>query len=359
MRVDSKIEVAAPLQTVYNQWTQFEDFPQFMEGVQQVEQIADDRLRWKAEVAGKAKEWTARITRQVPDEVIAWQSEEGAGNAGEVIFRRVGDDQTEVELHMEYEPEDFTERVGDALGIPARRVEGDLERFKEFIEGRGRETGAWRGEIGNERGTAAGTASSEDRYEDATDRRPPNEAFRAGATANAPDNLGMTERQDAGGEGMTNADRGGRGSMAYGGRGDVGSGGPGGLGGEGRSSEGGALRSGGGSTGGLGGQGRGQEGSSSSSGVASSVGEYSTTRPDASNNPPRGEAPPAGSEKTESADVSYAGGAGGLGEEDRIADMGLRSPGGMGRESMSSEGLPQDEEDDSGPAGDDRPATRA
>src|SRR5688572_25247527 len=146
--IEKTIEVEVPVQTAYNQWTQFEEFPHFMEGVEQVRQLDDQRLYWAADIGGERKEWYARITRQVPDEVIAWQSEGGAPNSGMVSFRPAQDGmKTEVQLHMEYEPEDFKEQVGDALGIVSRRVEGDLKRFKEFIESRGSETGAWRGEI--------------------------------------------------------------------------------------------------------------------------------------------------------------------------------------------------------------------
>jgi uncharacterized membrane protein len=147
MRIEKKIEVAVPVRTAYNQWTQFEDFPRFMEGVKTVEQLSDERLHWVAEAGGKHKDWTARITRQVPDEVLSWVSEGGATNNGTVIFHPLGTDKTEVEVHMEVVPEDIQEQVGGALGVVSRQVEGDLKRFKEFIEARGASTGAWRGEI--------------------------------------------------------------------------------------------------------------------------------------------------------------------------------------------------------------------
>jgi uncharacterized membrane protein len=145
--IDETIKVNVPLETAYNQWTQFEEFPRFMEGVTEVQQLTDERLHWVAEVGGEAKEWYARITRQVPNEVISWESEGGVLNNGTVIFKPADDGKTEVELHMDYEPEDFKEKVGDVLGVASRRVKGDMERFKEFIETRGTETGAWRGEI--------------------------------------------------------------------------------------------------------------------------------------------------------------------------------------------------------------------
>ena len=145
--VEKTIEVEVPVQTAYNQWTQFEDFPRFMEGVKEVRQLDPARLFWVAEVGGERKEWFARITQQVPDEVVAWQSEGGDLNAGIVSFHAEGPDKTEIQVHMEYEPAGLKEQAGTALGVASRRIEGDLKRFKEFIEARGSETGAWRGEI--------------------------------------------------------------------------------------------------------------------------------------------------------------------------------------------------------------------
>jgi uncharacterized membrane protein len=146
-KVDSKIKVDVPLETAYNQWTQFEEFPRFMEGVQEVQQLSDERLFWVAELGGERKEWYARILRQVPNEVLAWESEGGVINSGTVIFHRDEPGKTEIELHMEYEPDDFKEKAGGALGFVSRKVNADMKRFKEFIEARGLETGAWRGEI--------------------------------------------------------------------------------------------------------------------------------------------------------------------------------------------------------------------
>ena len=149
-QIEQSIEVKVPVRTAYNQWTQFEDFPQFMEGVQRVDQLSDTRLHWVADIAGTRKEWDARITEQTPDDRIAWTSETGARNAGVVTFHKLSPEKTRIMLQLEYEPEDATETVGDALGFVSRRVTGDLERFKEFIESRGRETGAWRGEVKQE-----------------------------------------------------------------------------------------------------------------------------------------------------------------------------------------------------------------
>ena len=145
--VVESIDVKAPVTTVYNQWTQFEEFPQFMEGVKSVTQIDDTHLHWAAEVAGKDEEWDAEITEQRPDERIAWRATTGAENAGVVTFHRIDDETSRVTLQLDVEPEGVVENVGTALGFLERRVKGDLERFKEFIESRGRETGAWRGEV--------------------------------------------------------------------------------------------------------------------------------------------------------------------------------------------------------------------
>jgi uncharacterized membrane protein len=141
------IDVNVPVRTAYDQWTQFESFPQFMEGVERVEQLDDTTVRWTAEIAGKKKTWTAKITEQTPDQRIAWKSIEGAENAGVVTFHRLDDNKTRVTLQLDVDPEGPVENVGDALGFVQRRAKGDLERFKDFIESRGTETGAWRGTV--------------------------------------------------------------------------------------------------------------------------------------------------------------------------------------------------------------------
>lgn len=148
-KVERSIEVNVPVSTAYNQWTQFEEFPKFMSGVEQVRQEGDKHLFWRANIAGKDVEWEAEITEQQPDKRIAWRSTTGAHNAGIVTFDSLGADSTRVNLSLEYEPEGFWENVGSTLGLPESRIEGDLEKFKEFIESRGTETGAWRGEIGS------------------------------------------------------------------------------------------------------------------------------------------------------------------------------------------------------------------
>jgi uncharacterized membrane protein len=141
------VDVDVDVRTAYNQWTQFEEFPRFMEGVEHVEQLDDRKLHWRASVAGKHEEWDAVISEQVPDKRIAWTSTTGATNAGVVTFHFLDDTKTRVTLQMDYDPEGLTETIGDKLGFVSRRVEGDLERFKGFIEKKGFETGAWRGEI--------------------------------------------------------------------------------------------------------------------------------------------------------------------------------------------------------------------
>lgn len=149
--IEKSIEVNAPVHAAYNQWTQFESFPQFMEGVKEVRQQDDKHLHWKADVAGKKEEWDAEITEQIPDQRIAWRSMSGAPNAGAVTFHPISDNKTKVMLQLEAQPQSTAEKAGDALGILDRQVKGDLERFKEFIESRhGEPTGSWRGEIKRE-----------------------------------------------------------------------------------------------------------------------------------------------------------------------------------------------------------------
>ena len=165
------IEVNAPLRAVYNQWTQFEEFPLFMKGVEQVRQEDEKRLFWKSRIGGKVKEWEAEITNQVPDERVAWESVDGSPNSGTVIFQSISPDKTKVTATIEYEPEGFLEKTGDALGIPSSRVEADLERFRNFLEHRGEETGGWRGEIRNDetaysRSMAQGGQGTQEQTED-------------------------------------------------------------------------------------------------------------------------------------------------------------------------------------------------
>ena len=154
--IEERVDVDVPVATAYNQWTQFEDFPRFMAGVKQVKQLDDTHVHWHAEIWGKDKEWDAEITEQVPDQVIAWRSTSGAPNAGTVRFEPLSHDRTRVRLIMEYEPEGVVEKTGDAIGVFSARVENTVEDFKKFIESRGAETGAWRGEVHGGQKTAQG-----------------------------------------------------------------------------------------------------------------------------------------------------------------------------------------------------------
>ena len=145
--IERSIEVKVPVRTAYNQWTQFEEFPRFMEGVEKVVQLDDTTLHWNIEIAGQDREFDAKITEQTPDERIAWRAEGEIKQAGVVTFHRIGENTTKVMLQMEYEPEGVAEKAGEILGIIERRTQKDLENFKEFIESHGSETGAWRGEV--------------------------------------------------------------------------------------------------------------------------------------------------------------------------------------------------------------------
>jgi uncharacterized membrane protein len=158
--INQSIEVEAPVRTVYNQWTQFEEFPEFMEGVERVQQADDRHLHWVAEIAGRRREWDAEIYEQVPDQRIAWRSVSGQPNEGVVTFEKISEDRTRVSIRMSFQTESAVEKLGDALGIAAARVKGDLKRFKQFVESHGTETGAWRGEIHGEEVTRDTTPRS-------------------------------------------------------------------------------------------------------------------------------------------------------------------------------------------------------
>jgi uncharacterized membrane protein len=147
--IEESIEIEVPVSTAYNQWTQFESFPQFMEGVERVEQKDDKRLHWVADVGGEKREWDAEITEQHPDHRIAWKALDQPGPNGVVTFHKLDDSRTKVMVQMEYEPEGLKESVGSMVGLDSHHVKGDLVSFKEFIESRGKETGAWRGEVEN------------------------------------------------------------------------------------------------------------------------------------------------------------------------------------------------------------------
>ena len=146
-RFEEGIDVKVPVRVAYDQWTQFEEFPAFMDGVERVVQRSDKYLDWTTKVGGKTKQWTAEITDQTPDQRIAWKSVDGTDNAGAVLFGQIDPSTTRITLRVDAEPDGPIETAGDALGFLKRRVKGDLERFKEFIETRGQETGAWRGKI--------------------------------------------------------------------------------------------------------------------------------------------------------------------------------------------------------------------
>ena len=145
--IEQSIDLEVPVRAAYDQWTQFEEFPTFMEGVEEIRQLDDRHLHWVAEIAGSRHEWDAEITEQQPDERVAWRNTDGKENAGVVTFHKLDDGHSKVMVQLDFVPEGDKEKLGSAIGAPDRRVKGDLERFKEMIEARGGETGAWRGEV--------------------------------------------------------------------------------------------------------------------------------------------------------------------------------------------------------------------
>ncbi|QHK20675.1 cyclase [Pseudarthrobacter psychrotolerans] len=158
-KVEKRIVVDVPVSTAYNQWTQFEDFPHFMGGVESVTQLSDDRLKWVAHIAGVRRHWEARIVEQIPDRRVAWASTEGATNSGTVEFSDAGGNKTQLSLTLEYQPEGMVEKVGDLLHVVARQAEHDLKKFKDFIEHEGHATGAWRESVPGATGAASATTS--------------------------------------------------------------------------------------------------------------------------------------------------------------------------------------------------------
>jgi uncharacterized membrane protein len=152
--IEQSVEIEVPVSAAYNQWTQFEQFPSFMDGVEEVRQLDDTHLHWVAEIGGHREEWDAEITEQLPDERIAWKATGGKGNAGVVTFHRLEDRRCKLMLQLDWQSEGMLEKLGSLLGQDERKVKGDLERFKELIESRGNETGAWRGDV--EQGNVAG-----------------------------------------------------------------------------------------------------------------------------------------------------------------------------------------------------------
>jgi uncharacterized membrane protein len=149
--VTKSIDVDVPITTAYNQWTQFEDFPQFLSGVESVTQLDDTHTHWKVDIAGVEREFDAEITEQHPDERVAWHSTDGKTHAGVVTFHRLSADETRITVQMDWEPEGFVEKAGAAIGIDDMQVQRDLVKFKEMIEAQGFETGAWRGDVDRER----------------------------------------------------------------------------------------------------------------------------------------------------------------------------------------------------------------
>ena len=145
--IEQSVEVAVPVSTAYNQWTQFESFPQFMEGVDRIEQTSDTMTHWVTSIGGVTREFDAKITEQHPDERVAWRTVDEPHQAGVVTFHRLSDDTTKVMVQMDFEPDGVLEQAADKLGVVKHRVKGDLDRFKQFIESRGTESGGWRGDV--------------------------------------------------------------------------------------------------------------------------------------------------------------------------------------------------------------------
>jgi len=145
--IEKSVEVDVPVTTAYDQWTQFEEFPSFMNGIESVKQLDDTHLHWVASVGGHREEWDAEITEQIRDERVAWKATNGKGNAGVVTFHKLDENRTKVMLQLDWESEGMVEALGALLGRDDRAVKGDLERFKELVEKQGSESGAWRGEV--------------------------------------------------------------------------------------------------------------------------------------------------------------------------------------------------------------------
>ena len=145
--IDESVEVDVPISTAYNQWTQFEDFPEFMGGVEEVRQVDDTLTHWRTSIGGVEREFDAQIVEQTPDTRVAWQSIDGTTHVGQVTFEPLGPTQTRVRVQTAWEPETLVEKAGAVGGADDRQVKADLKRFKEFIESRGVETGAWRGTV--------------------------------------------------------------------------------------------------------------------------------------------------------------------------------------------------------------------
>ena len=146
-RITEELDVGVPVRTAYDQWTQFESFPQFMDGVDEVVQVNDTILDWTATIAGVRKQWRAKVVEQRPDQVVAWKSIDGVRNDGSVRFQKLSTNRTRLALTLDVDVDGPLEKAGVALGVVERQVKGDLERFRDFIEARGRESGGWRGSV--------------------------------------------------------------------------------------------------------------------------------------------------------------------------------------------------------------------
>ncbi|WP_261556146.1 SRPBCC family protein [Frankia tisae] len=193
--VQESIEVHVPIRTAYNQWTQFESFPNFMDGVESIAQLDNTHTHWKIKVGGQEREFDATITEQLPDERVAWKSTEGTTHAGVVTFHRLADDETRVTVQMDWKPEGLAEKAGAAVGLDDRRVKADLKRFKSFIEHRETETGSWRGEV--PRPDAAGPAGSAGGYRE--DRAPDDRSVDAPGASGFPGSGGSSGAPGSGG----------------------------------------------------------------------------------------------------------------------------------------------------------------
>ncbi|WP_016933979.1 SRPBCC family protein [Rhodococcus sp. R1101] len=145
--ITEAVDVDVPIRVAYNQWTQFESFPHFMEGVREIRQLDDTHVHWVIDIAGQVREFDATITEQHPDERVAWTSDSGPDHAGVITFHRLDDEKTRVTAQMDVDPEGFVENVADKLGVLGNRVKNDMKKFKEFIEQSGHETGGWRGDV--------------------------------------------------------------------------------------------------------------------------------------------------------------------------------------------------------------------
>ena len=145
--VTESVDVDVPIKIAYDQWTQFESFPQFMDGVEEIRQIDDTHTHWVVKVGGITREFDATITEQHPEERVAWRADDGPNHAGVVTFHRLDDDKTRVTAQLDIDPEGFVENVADKAGILDRKIKGDMGRFKEFIESLGSATGSWRGDV--------------------------------------------------------------------------------------------------------------------------------------------------------------------------------------------------------------------